>query len=97
MRRQADDGLVDPRVHRRPDPAKMVAQNLPLVGDVTGSKATIEVPEGSTVDDLCAQLGIGDEGCVIMVNDAQHHRAKVLEPGDMVTFLPPLAGGRESN
>jgi sulfur carrier protein ThiS len=58
-----------------------------------GKRGTVELPEGSTIGDLADRLGIGEEPCVIMLNDAQHHRAAELHEGDTVTFLPPIAGG----
>lgn len=56
-------------------------------------RGTVEVPEGTTIDGLATQLGIGDEPCVVMLNEEQHHRAAELHEGDTVTFLPPIAGG----
>jgi sulfur carrier protein ThiS len=61
-----------------------------------GKRGTVEVPEGATIDSLAAQLGIGEEPCVVMLNDEAHHRGAVLHDGDTVTFLPPIAGGRAS-
>ena len=58
-----------------------------------GKRGTVEVPEGATVDTLARQLGIADEPCVVMLNEAQHHRGAELHDGDVVTFLPPIAGG----
>ncbi len=58
-----------------------------------GKRGTVELPEGSTIGDLADRLGIGEEPCVIMLNDAQHHRGAELHEGDTVTFLPPIAGG----
>ncbi len=62
--------------------------------DWQGKRGTIEVPEGATIDVLATQLGIGDEPCVVMLNDEAHHRGAALKEGDTVTFLPPIAGGR---
>lgn len=56
-------------------------------------RGTVEVPEGATIDALAEQLGVGDESCVVMLNDEQHHRGAPLHEGDTVTFLPPIAGG----
>jgi sulfur carrier protein ThiS len=60
----------------------------------SGKRGTVDIPEGATIDDLAEQLGIGDEPCVVLLNDEQHHRGAVLQEGDTVTFLPPIAGGR---
>ena len=54
----------------------------------------IEVPQGSTVDDVATHLGIpSDLARIILINgqDADHTRR--LNPGDFVTLFPPLAGG----
>ena len=59
-------------------------------------RGEVDVPEGSTIEDLMAQLGIGDEPCVIMLNDEAHHVGAELHDGDTVTFLPPIAGGSAS-
>jgi sulfur carrier protein ThiS len=61
--------------------------------DWPGKRGTVEVPEGSNIDALADQLGIGEEPCVIMLNEEAHHRGAELHEGDTVTFLPPLAGG----
>lgn len=58
-----------------------------------GKRGVVELPEGATIDALANQLGIGDEPCVVMLNEAQHHRGGELHEGDTVTFLPPIAGG----
>ena len=59
----------------------------------TGKRGSVEVPEGAKIDDLAQQLGIGDEPCVVMLNEEAHHRGAGLHEGDTVTFLPPIAGG----
>lgn len=56
-------------------------------------RGTVDVPEGATIDSLAEQLGIGNEACVVMLNEEQHHRGAALHEGDTVTFLPPIAGG----
>jgi sulfur carrier protein ThiS len=58
-----------------------------------GKRGTVEVPEGATIDTLSEQLGIGEEPCVIMLNEEANHRGAALSEGDTVTFLPPIAGG----
>ncbi|MGI8423000.1 MAG: MoaD/ThiS family protein [Chloroflexota bacterium] len=61
--------------------------------DWKGKRGRIEVPEGATIDVLAQSLGIGDEPCVVMLNDEAHHRGAELKEGDTITFLPPIAGG----
>ena len=53
----------------------------------------IEVAEGVTVQEVAEQLGIGDLGFVVLINDQEGHRNKRLNEGDVVSFFPPLAGG----
>ena len=62
-----------------------------------GKRGAVEVPEGATIDQLAQQLGIGDEPCVVMLNDEAHHRGAELHEGDTVTFLPPIAGGESGS
>ena len=58
-----------------------------------GRRGAVEVDEGATIDSLAERLGIGEEPCVVMLNEEQHHRGAELHDGDVVTFLPPIAGG----
>jgi molybdopterin converting factor small subunit len=59
----------------------------------SGKRGVVDVPEGATIDTLADQLGIGNEPCVVMLNEEQRHRGAALHEGDTVTFLPPIAGG----
>ncbi|MFA0754246.1 MAG: hypothetical protein IMHGJWDQ_002031 [Candidatus Fervidibacter sp.] len=54
----------------------------------------VEVPDEATVQEVAEALGIGDIGAVILVNDQEAHRGKRLKEGDVVSFFPPLAGGK---
>ena len=68
-----------------------------LPGERRGSRAVIDVPDGSTVADLARSLGIPPElPWIALVNgheaDAEHH----LFAADVVTMFPPLAGGQAS-
>jgi len=55
----------------------------------------LEVAEGSTVGDLAAALGIPpDLSRITLVNDVEAEESRRLNPGDVVTLFPPLAGGR---
>ncbi len=58
-----------------------------------GKRGSVEVPIGATIDSLATSMGIGDEPCVVMLNDEANHRGAALNEGDTVTFLPPIAGG----
>jgi sulfur-carrier protein len=57
----------------------------------------VEVPAGSTVGDLAHRLAIppGLER-VTLVNGEEAWPERPLQPGDVVTLFPPLAGGRSS-
>jgi len=54
----------------------------------------VEVPDEATVQEVAEALGIGDIGAVILVNDQEAHRGKRLKEGDVVSFFPPLTGGK---
>ena len=58
-----------------------------------GKRGAVALPAGATIDTLAQQLGIGEEPCVVLLNEEQHHRGAELHDGDSVTFLPPIAGG----
>lgn len=53
-----------------------------------------ELPEGSSVKDLVRKLGVPEElASVVIVSDANVDLSHVLQDGDRVTLIPPLAGG----
>lgn len=58
-----------------------------------GRKATVELPEGATVEDLAEALGLGDTSCLFMRNSEQVYRAQRLKDGDTLSAFPPIAGG----
>ena len=60
---------------------------------VSGRGGEVEVTDGASVDDIAVQLGIEEVPAVVCINDRETHRAHRLQPGDVVTFFPPLAGG----
>jgi sulfur carrier protein ThiS len=54
----------------------------------------VTVPPGATVADLVAQLSIPPAiPRLILVNGQDAGTTRRLAPGDLVTLLPPLAGG----
>lgn len=63
--------------------------------------ATLEVPEGSSVRELAAQVearyGLSLRGCMVAVNETYAQPDQPLRPGDEVAFLPPVAGGAEDD
>lgn len=59
-----------------------------------GGTAMVELPDGGTVDDVAAHLGI-PSGLqrIILVNGRDAGPDRRLTAGDIVTLFPPLAGG----
>lgn len=59
--------------------------------------ADVEMPEGVTVWELARQVeetySLSLRGCMVAVNEAYATPEHVLQPGDEVAFLPPVAGG----
>jgi sulfur carrier protein ThiS len=56
--------------------------------------ARIELPAAATLDDLLHRLGIPDElPRLLLVNGHDVEPTARLSPGDVVSVLPPLAGG----
>ncbi len=54
----------------------------------------LEIPEASTVDDVIRLLGIpGDLARVVLVNGRDLAPGGWLDPHDVITIYPPLAGG----
>jgi sulfur-carrier protein len=57
-------------------------------------RRNLHFPHGSTVDDVCQQLGIGpQEAAILMVNGSATSRDHLLRPGDEVSLFPALSGG----
>lgn len=70
-----------------------------VLKDALGPEAVpMELPEGSTVADLLAQLGrihaqVGLRGIAVSVNAEYANGAQTLSEGDEVGLLPPVSGG----
>lgn len=59
-----------------------------------GRKATVELPDGSSVGDLLRHLGIPAEmAALLLVNGTHQPPETVLEDGGVLAVFPPLAGG----
>jgi molybdopterin converting factor small subunit len=59
-----------------------------------GNTATIEIPDGTTVDELIHRLAIPEElAHLTLVNGRDAQPGDRLAPGDVVSVLPPLEGG----
>jgi sulfur carrier protein ThiS len=60
----------------------------------SGAKTALEVPEGATLGDLLAQLGLPqNEVKVTFVNGRARPLNWVLQPEDEVGVFPPIGGG----
>ena len=58
------------------------------------TEGEMDVPEGSTVDSVLRHLKIPSESeKIILVNGRHRSQDYVLQPGDILLFFPPLAGG----
>jgi molybdopterin synthase catalytic subunit len=58
-------------------------------------RRVLELPEGASVGDVWAGLGLGDEprGLLYAVNRAYAARDQALADGDEVALIPPVSGG----
>ena len=60
-----------------------------------GNRATVDIPDGTTVKELLGLLQIPDEvSAVTLVNGQDVAPGQMLRPGDVVAMFPPLAGGQ---
>lgn len=60
----------------------------------TGSQSTLELPDGSTVQDAVNILAIPREFLMLaIVNGKTATMESVLKDGDTLEFLPPISGG----
>lgn len=59
-----------------------------------GGGAALELPDGTTVEDVMRRLAIPpDQPRLTLVNGQEAPPGRRLEPGDVVSVLPPLVGG----
>jgi molybdopterin converting factor small subunit len=68
-------------------------RHLPEGGD--GAKATLELPDGSRLNDVIGRLGIAPQLAQLVMVDGVHesNRDRVLADGCVVSIFPPVAGG----
>jgi len=60
-----------------------------------GDAPLLEVPTGSTVEDVASRLGIPAEmPWVALINGRDPTFGQLLRDGDVVSMFPPLAGGQ---
>jgi len=65
---------------------------LPELG--IGEPLTLEIPEGTTLDEIREQVGLPEEEVkVYMRNNRQARPEDTAEDGDRITFIPAVAGG----
>jgi sulfur carrier protein ThiS len=53
----------------------------------------LEMPEGSTVADVMAKLGLPEQVVCAINRQLERNRQKLLQEGDEVRFFRPGAGG----
>ncbi len=59
-----------------------------------GDGMTLEVPDGATVGEIVRRLAIPDElPGLLLVNGREARPDRPLRPGDVLSIVPPLAGG----
>ena len=59
-----------------------------------GEPMNLDLPEGTTAGQLMERLGLpAEEVKVIMRNARQVEPDEVLQDGDRIAFIPPVAGG----
>ena len=58
-------------------------------------KCDLKLPEGTTVGDVLAQMGIAHKSAHIILIDGDHDRDfdRVLHDGEVLSIFPPVAGG----
>lgn len=54
---------------------------------------TFDLPEGTTIADVIAMIGLPDEPRVIFVNSTHAPETQTLREGDRLAIFPPVAGG----
>jgi len=60
----------------------------------TRGAATVELPEGATLEHLLAHLGIDEQVKLVTVNNKpEADRQRILHEGDTVQVFPPVVGG----
>lgn len=73
-----------------------LTQYLPAAGD--GDKLSthaqmIDLPDGSTVGQVVARLGLPDEPRIVFVNNRHAADEHVVQEGERLAIFPPVAGG----
>lgn len=65
--------------------------------EIGNASLTLSLPDRATVSEAAAQIEaaypVSLKGCMVAVNEAYAEPAQVLNEGDELAFLPPVAGG----
>lgn len=65
-----------------------------LPANARGSTYSLEVPIGTRIEELRAQLPVpADEGQVVLINGQTPLAGQVLQEGDTIALFPAMAGG----
>ena len=65
-----------------------------MPADAQGPTFSLDVPTGSRIEELLAQLPIpSDESQVVLINGRTPRAGQILEPDDTVAIFPAMAGG----
>ena len=59
----------------------------------TGRTRSYELPEGATINDVIAQLGLPDQPRIVFVDGRHAPEDAVLHEGERLAIFPPVAGG----
>jgi molybdopterin converting factor small subunit len=65
---------------------------IPENGD--GNSCSLEMKSGASVEDLVARIGIPPTmPKMVLVNGLHSNNSRKLSEGDVVSIIPPIAGG----
>jgi molybdopterin converting factor small subunit len=65
-----------------------------LPPDVQGASYSLEVPAGTRIEELEAQLPVpSDEDQVVLINGRTPAPGQLVEEGDTIAVFPSMAGG----
>ena len=57
------------------------------------ARATLDLPTGTTIEDLLVSLGAEKDTWVVALNQSTADRDKVLTSGDVLDCFEPVSGG----
>jgi sulfur carrier protein ThiS len=56
-------------------------------------RATVQLPDGATIENLLERLGLTHDTWLVARNQVAAARDQVLDPGDIVDCFEPVAAG----